>query len=182
MQQIRRPSVGVFRPRQKGRFTSPLPPSAGPLRRHFGSKPRGAALKVRTPTTKPAQACKNHAPQGGSPQGSLWDPLRFLVLGFKVLELPPGTCETGLHTSGAGVRTCEAAPPRVPKAPHGSAKRCPPPKAARSAAPADRPNSAERRRRDRRAGKARAKHEPAETRIFPARLRQVRVDGNNPQG
>ena len=48
--------------------------------------------------------------------------------------------------------------------------------------PPDRPKIAERRRRDRRAGKARAKHEPAETRMFPAWLRQVRVDGNNPQG
>ena len=37
----------------------------------------------------------------------------------------------------------------APKAPHGSAKRCPPPKAARSAAPSDRPKIAERRRRDR---------------------------------
>ena len=27
IQLIRRPSVGVFRPRQRGRFTSPLPPS-----------------------------------------------------------------------------------------------------------------------------------------------------------
>ena len=41
------------------------------------------------------------------------------------------------------------APCGAPKAPHGSAKRCPPPKAARSAAPSDRPKSAERRRRDR---------------------------------
>jgi len=70
----------------------------------------------------------------------------------------------------------------APKAPHGSAKRCPPPKAARSAAPSDRPKIAERRRRDRRAGKARANHEPAETRMFPARLRRIRVDGHNPPG
>ena len=38
------------------------------------------------------------------------------------------------------------------------------PKAVRSAAPPDCPKSAERRRRDRRAGKARVKHEPAEGR------------------
>ena len=83
---------------------------------------------------------------------------------------PSGPCGPKINHHGA------------PKAPHGSAKRCPPPKAARSAAPSDRPKSAEHRRRDRRAGKARDTHEPAGTRMSPARLRQVRVDGNNPQG
>ena len=48
--------------------------------------------------------------------------------------------------------------------------------------PPDRPKNAERRRRDRRAGKARAKRKPIETRICLARLRQIRVDGKNPQG
>ncbi len=33
-----------------------------------------------------------------------------------------------------------------------------------------------------RAGKAPAEHEQAGTRMSPARLRQIRVDGKNPQG
>ena len=47
------------------------------------------------------------------------------------------------------------------------------------------PETVERRRRDRRAGRARANahwHDPADTRIFHAWLRQIKVDGKNPQG
>ena len=70
----------------------------------------------------------------------------------------------------------------APKAPHGSAKRCPPPKAARSAAPSDRPKIAERRRRDRLGSQ-----ESIETRVnrntdVPCTAKVSRVDGNNPQG
>ena len=126
--EIRRPSVGVFRPRQRGRFTSPLPPSAGPLRRPSGPKPRGAALKLRSPTAWPDEACKNHVPQGGvPPEGHFGATPKFLCLGFEVLELPPGTCEAGFHTSGTGLRTCRSAP-------RGCRRR---PMAARSAATAE---------------------------------------------
>ena len=70
----------------------------------------------------------------------------------------------------------------APKAPHGSAKRCPPPKAARSATPPDPPKKPEHQRRDRLGSQ-----ESTETRVnrntdFPCMAKVSRVDGNNPQG
>ena len=52
-----------------GRFTPPLPPSAGPLRwaPSLGFGVLGA--KHRSPTTFPAEACKNLVPQAQVPPG-----------------------------------------------------------------------------------------------------------------
>ena len=137
--QIRRPSVGVFRTRQRGRFTSPLPPSAGPLRRPFGPKPRGAALKVRTPTTWPAKACRNHAPQGGVlPEGHFGTPPKSLVLGFEVLELLSALAKLGSTLLGLG-SALVGLPPKGAEGAPWQREALPPPKAARSAAPPDRP-------------------------------------------
>ena len=72
------------------------------------------------------------------------------------LEAQPQNIETQQGTSKLSLRIhllpFPAEERGAPKAPQGSAKRCPTPKAARSAAPSDRPKIAERRRRDRRAG------------------------------
>ena len=70
----------------------------------------------------------------------------------------------------------------APKAPHGSAERCPPPKAGRSAAPPDRLKIAERRRRDRLGSHGTCEARTNRNTDVPCTARVNRVDGNNPQG
>ena len=81
-----------------GRFTSPQPPSAGPPRRPCRPKPPGAALKRRSPTTFPAEACKNLVPQARSPLWSLCDPFGESVAGLLALAAVLRSFEAGLQT------------------------------------------------------------------------------------
>ena len=78
---------------------------------------------------------------------------------------PPGDFVVGLHGSGVGLRVFSANPGE------GVSKVWSRP-----------PETAERRRRDRLVGRARATGTIEHTRIFLAWLRQVKVDGKNPQG
>ena len=107
--------------------------------RNYGPSPAPSAKNPGGQPSKcepqPRSMQKARTPSHVLSEGHFGTSLRFLVLGFEVLELPPSTCETGLHTSWAGLRTCGAAPRGCRRRPFA----LPPPKAARSAAPPDCP-------------------------------------------
>ena len=107
-------------PVKGGGLPPPYPPPLDPFVDPSVQNPGGQPSKCEPQPPGRPRPAKTTYPNTVLPEGHFGTPLRFLVLGFEVLELPPGTCETGLHTSGAGVRTCGAAPSGVPKAPHGS--------------------------------------------------------------
>ena len=87
--------VGVFRPGPGGRFTSPLPPSAGPLRR-----PSGQILEAQFQNSEPQppfrpSPAKTSYPKGVLPEdhfGLLWE---TWCLGFGVLWLGSGVWGLG---------------------------------------------------------------------------------------
>ena len=90
-----------------GRFTSPLPPSAGPLGRPSGQNPRSPVSKLRSPATFPAEPCKNPVPQARSLRGSLWDSFGESVLGLRALATGLWNFETGLQTLKIRLRSWE---------------------------------------------------------------------------
>ena len=93
-----------------GRFTSPLPPSAGPSRRHSGPKPRFQPQNHEAqPPSRPRPSKTSH-PKGVSPEGHFETHLGNLRSGFDVLGPSPRVVCLSPRVAGLPPRVARLSP------------------------------------------------------------------------
>ena len=154
--------------RRGGGFTSPLPPSAGhPCRP--GAKNESFNLKPRSPNRLSAQALRKPCTPPQVPPGALCAALGSLGLGFEVLPPHAGLrrFRSKLSCLASNPRSPAPKPPDRPWGAEGAPRQreALPPKAARSAAPSDRPKTLSAEGAIGGAYPSRMKYDPAKTRM-----------------